>query len=107
MDGKTGESLDSDGGNDGRGNNLPESTGHTVNHEMETPLNFKMRTLERPETVTAATTAAAENTELGQWPVGHAVSQERQHCQKKLVSWLEKLRDSFNGGGSLSTFGNT
>ena len=48
-----------DGGNDGRGNNLPESTGHTVNHEMETPLNFKMRTLERPETVTAATTAAA------------------------------------------------
>ena len=53
MDGKTGESLDSDGGNDGRGNNLPESTGHTVNHEMETPLNFKMRT------VTAATTAAA------------------------------------------------
>ena len=41
MDGKTGESLDSDGGNDGRGNNLPESTGHTVNHEMETPLNFK------------------------------------------------------------------
>ena len=59
MDGKTGESLDSDGGNDGRGNNLPESTGHTVNHEMETPLNFKMRTLERPETVTAATTAAA------------------------------------------------
>ena len=59
MDGDTGESLYSNGGNDGRGNNLPESTGHTVNHEMETPLNFKMRTLERPETVTAATTAAA------------------------------------------------
>ena len=59
MDGKTGESLDSDGGNDGRGNNLPESTGQTVNHETETPLNFKIRTLERPETVTAATTAAA------------------------------------------------
>ena len=30
-----------------------------MNHETETPLNFKMRTLERPETITAATTAAA------------------------------------------------
>ena len=91
MDGKTGESLDSDGGNDGRGNNLPESTGHTVNHEMETPLNFKMRTLERPETHSNGGNDGRgndlpENTELGQWPVGHAMNQERQHCQKKLVS---------------------
>ena len=71
MDEDTGEARDSNGGNDGRGNDLPE------------------------------------NTELGQWPVGHAINQERQHCQKKLVSWLKRLRDSFNGGGSLSTFGNT
>ena len=34
-------------------------------------------------------------------------TKKRQHCQKKLVSWLKRLRDSFNGGGSLSTFGNT